>query len=104
MSTRLPLTEGLKSLHYYFAILDDLVFSTDLIEIDARSFFAEGDRIIISIDNSCKYILPDQISRCLAAGMDDHIGKPINPGNLLRAISKWSQGREVTSEDALATG
>ena len=61
MSTRLPLTEGLKSLHYYFAILDDLVFSTDLIEIDARSFFAEGDRIIISIDNSCKYILPDQI-------------------------------------------
>ena len=49
-------------------------------------------------------VLPDQISRCLAAGMDDHIGKPINPGNLLRAISKWSQGREVTSEDALATG
>jgi len=49
-------------------------------------------------------VLPDQISRCLAAGMDDHIGKPISPPTLLRAISKWSQGRDLASEDALATG
>jgi CheY-like chemotaxis protein len=40
----------------------------------------------------------------LAAGMDDHIGKPISPPTLLRAISKWSQGRALASEDTLATG
>ena len=39
-------------------------------------------------------ILPEQIGKCLAAGMDDHIGKPISPAELLGALSRWSRGRE----------
>ena len=35
-------------------------------------------------------VLPDQIATCLAAGMDDHIGKPINPTKLLEAVARWS--------------
>ncbi len=35
-------------------------------------------------------VLTDQIERCLEAGMDDHIGKPINPAQLVQTISRWT--------------
>ncbi|MFI4935309.1 MAG: ATP-binding protein [Caulobacterales bacterium] len=35
-------------------------------------------------------VLPEQVERCLAAGMDDHLGKPINPVRLLGVIAQWS--------------
>jgi CheY-like chemotaxis protein/anti-sigma regulatory factor (Ser/Thr protein kinase) len=40
-------------------------------------------------------VLPDQIARCVEAGMDDHLGKPMKPADLLSAIARWtSQPRE----------
>jgi CheY-like chemotaxis protein len=39
-------------------------------------------------------VLPEQIERCLAAGMDDHLGKPISPAKLLEALARWSQPDE----------
>jgi PAS domain S-box-containing protein len=36
-------------------------------------------------------VLPEQIARCREAGMDDHLGKPINPARLLEALNRWSQ-------------
>ena len=49
-------------------------------------------------------VLPDQVQRCLDAGMDDHIGKPISPAGLLNALSRWSQGRDAaeTAPESLA--
>jgi PAS domain S-box-containing protein len=38
-------------------------------------------------------VLPDQIARCAEAGMDDHLGKPMNPGALLTAIARWCSER-----------
>jgi len=35
-------------------------------------------------------VLPEQVANCIAAGMDDHLGKPINPSRLLEAIARWS--------------
>jgi PAS domain S-box-containing protein len=35
-------------------------------------------------------VLPDQIARCLEAGMNDHLGKPINPTKLLETIARWA--------------
>jgi PAS domain S-box-containing protein len=35
-------------------------------------------------------VLPEQIARCLAAGMDAHLGKPMNPAELLNTIAYWS--------------
>jgi PAS domain S-box-containing protein len=55
-------------------------------------------------------ILPEQISRCLEAGMDDHLGKPINPERLLSLLSQWSSdaggdedGAVVSTEMATGT-
>ena len=46
-------------------------------------------------------VLPEQVQRCLDAGMDDHIGKPIEPAQLLRTLARWSAGR--TGADAAAS-
>ena len=35
-------------------------------------------------------VLPEQVANCLAAGMDDHLGKPISPAKLLEAVARWS--------------
>ncbi len=49
-------------------------------------------------------VLPEQIERCLAAGMDDHIGKPLNPGKLLEILGKWSGAAEAEPEAVRAAG
>jgi PAS domain S-box-containing protein len=35
-------------------------------------------------------VLPDQIGKCIDAGMDDHLGKPLNPARLLEIITLWA--------------
>jgi len=35
-------------------------------------------------------LLPEHIARCREAGMDDHLGKPINPERLLDVLARWS--------------
>ncbi len=43
-------------------------------------------------------VLPEQIDRCLEAGMDGHLGKPMNPAELVNAIAYWtSHGRPAAS-------
>ena len=49
-------------------------------------------------------VLPEQVEKCLQAGMDDHIGKPISPGALLQAIAKWSEGRNQPDDNLQAVG
>jgi PAS domain S-box-containing protein len=52
-------------------------------------------------------VLPDQIARCLEAGMDDHLGKPINPAALLEALARWAPqepGVQAGPAGALAAG
>ena len=34
-------------------------------------------------------VLPDEIGRCRAAGMDDHVGKPFDRGALYARIDRW---------------
>jgi CheY-like chemotaxis protein len=38
-------------------------------------------------------VLPDQIAFYRASGMDDHVGKPIDPRELLLKIGLWSEVR-----------
>jgi signal transduction histidine kinase len=35
-------------------------------------------------------VLPEQVARCREAGMDDHIGKPINLAQLLATLDRWT--------------
>jgi CheY-like chemotaxis protein len=35
-------------------------------------------------------VMPDQVQRCLQAGMNAHLGKPISPSALLQTIAEWT--------------
>ena len=35
--------------------------------------------------------------RCLSAGMDDYISKPINPKQLLQVLHRWLDGASASS-------
>jgi CheY-like chemotaxis protein len=48
-------------------------------------------------------VLPDQIARCVEAGMDDHLGKPMKPAELLGAIARWTtEPRQAGSAPSIA--
>jgi PAS domain S-box-containing protein len=47
-------------------------------------------------------VLPEQVARCYEAGMDDHLGKPINLPLLLQALDRWTS--PAPDEDAEKTG
>jgi PAS domain S-box-containing protein len=47
-------------------------------------------------------VLPEQIARCVEAGMDSHLGKPMNPGELLNAIAYWTSHARTPSSDRQA--
>jgi len=40
------------------------------------------------------HAMTDEIQHCLNAGMNDHVGKPIDPSVLFAALARWTQGRE----------
>jgi PAS domain S-box-containing protein len=39
-------------------------------------------------------VLPQHVDECLWAGMNDHIGKPINVGELLSKIEQWTRAED----------
>jgi CheY-like chemotaxis protein len=36
-------------------------------------------------------VLPDQIATFRRAGMNDHVGKPFQVGELLAAVARWTR-------------
>jgi len=49
-------------------------------------------------------VLPDQIAFYKASGMDDHVGKPISPRDLLLKIAQWSDERPAPAGRAASDG
>ncbi|HYC96518.1 PAS domain-containing protein [Brevundimonas sp.] len=47
-------------------------------------------------------VQPDQVERCRQAGMDDHVGKPIQVSELLRVIAARLEQRAAGQDDAAA--
>jgi len=47
-------------------------------------------------------VMPDQVQRCLEAGMNAHLGKPLSPSALLQTIADWTAPQEPPTELAVA--
>jgi PAS domain S-box-containing protein len=45
-------------------------------------------------------VMPEQIALCRAAGMDDHLAKPIAAARLLETLAHWTDEREDADTDA----
>jgi CheY-like chemotaxis protein len=57
---------------------------------------ANGTTPIIALSAN---VLPDHLTACAAAGMDDHVGKPIQPIRLLTKIAEWGHERHTVEVD-----
>jgi PAS domain S-box-containing protein len=44
-------------------------------------------------------VLPAHVEACLAAGMADHVGKPIDPADLLAKIVKWTTAPDASDDE-----
>ena len=71
MDVQMPVMDGLTATRRIRAAADNGVKRTPIIAMTAN-------------------VLPEQVARCRAAGMDDHVGKPIDAAQLLETLSRWS--------------
>jgi PAS domain S-box-containing protein len=81
MDVQMPVMDGLTATRRIRAMSDAAAARTPIVAMTAN-------------------VLPEQIARCREAGMDDHLGKPINPTRLLEALERWTAGGEEEAEGA----
>ncbi|HEY3948199.1 hybrid sensor histidine kinase/response regulator [Phenylobacterium sp.] len=80
MDMQMPVMDGLTATRRIRALADRDAARTPIIAMTAN-------------------VLPEQVARCLEAGMDDHLGKPINLPQMLQALEHWTSP-EVAEERA----
>jgi PAS domain S-box-containing protein len=85
MDMQMPVMDGLTATRRIRALPDRAVARTPIIAMTAN-------------------VLPEQVARCREAGMDDHIGKPINLAQLLATLDRWTAPRDEAPDDAQAAG
>ena len=71
MDMQMPVMDGLTATRRIRALADADAARTPIIAMTAN-------------------VLPEQVARCREAGMDDHLGKPINLPQLLAALDRWT--------------
>jgi CheY-like chemotaxis protein len=84
MDVQMPVMDGLTAARLIRNMIDPQARATPIVAMTAN-------------------VLPEQIRKCLDAGMDDHLGKPISPARLLEVLSQWSEGRGATDSEAVRT-
>jgi PAS domain S-box-containing protein len=96
--------EMMQAVRYDLVLMDVQMPVMDGLTATARiRAFADREAAATPIVAMTANVLPEQVERCLAAGMNDHIGKPIEPARLFGAIAKWTAPQEA-DEDARAAG
>jgi two-component system, sensor histidine kinase and response regulator len=63
----------------------------------AKPEFGELPIIAMTAD-----VMTEAVERCLEAGMNDHVGKPIDPDALFATLARWIKSREVKVEGLVA--
>lgn len=83
--------EAMRQGHYDLVLMDVQMPVMDGLTATRKIRAMEGARgAATPIVAMTANVLPEQITNCLAAGMDDHLGKPINPTRLLEMVARWS--------------
>ncbi|HPH28854.1 MAG TPA: response regulator, partial [Pseudomonadota bacterium] len=78
--------------HYYDVILMDCQMpEMDGMDATRQIRINEGNRSHVPIIALTAHALSDERARCMAAGMDDFLGKPFTSASLLAVVRKWLQ-------------
>jgi PAS domain S-box-containing protein len=80
MDMQMPVMDGLTATRRIRALADRQIATIPIIAMTAN-------------------VLPEQVARCREAGMDDHLGKPINLTLLLQALARWTSP-QAADDDA----
>jgi HPt (histidine-containing phosphotransfer) domain-containing protein len=75
--------------HYQAIFMDCLMPEMDGYEATAAIRLTEGGGRHVPIIAMTAGALPEDRKRCLEAGMDDHLAKPLMPADLAAALEKW---------------
>ncbi|MBF0321174.1 MAG: response regulator, partial [Nitrospirae bacterium] len=63
-----------------------------------RAIRAKGGFDSLPIIAMTANVLSGDSERCIAAGMNGHIGKPVEPATLYKTLAQWIKPREVSSD------
>lgn len=67
---------------------------------EATGLILADDRLrAIPVIAMTAHVTADERERCLAAGMVDHVGKPVDVDLLIRTVERWALGRESAGSD-----
>lgn len=82
--------EALNSTFYDIVLMDVQMPEMDGFEATAQIRKMQGSNDHIPIIAMTAHAMKGDEKRCLEAGMDDYISKPINPQKLFEVINKWA--------------
>ncbi|WP_392354310.1 response regulator [Brevundimonas sp. LF-1] len=80
----------------HMPVMDGLTATREI-----RRMQAQGERRIPILALTAN-VQADQVKRCLEAGMDGHLAKPIQIAELAAALSRWLNEAETTPEETRA--
>ncbi|MBB5770040.1 PAS domain S-box-containing protein [Brevundimonas vesicularis] len=72
----------------------------DGLEATRRIRRMDGSAASVPVVALTANVLPEQIAACREAGMDDHIGKPVNIDALVALLAKLSPAKTTAADDA----
>jgi CheY-like chemotaxis protein/HPt (histidine-containing phosphotransfer) domain-containing protein len=90
--------EGLKAKHYHLVLMDVQMPEMDGFEATQRIREYEAGKSHIPIIAMTAHAMKGDRERCLAAGMDDYLSKPIEPQELFDKISQWAENENLPNK------
>jgi two-component system, sensor histidine kinase and response regulator len=81
---------------YDLIFMDVQMPDMDGFEAASQIRLIEGDRRHTPIIAMTAYAMPGDRQRCLDAGMDDYVSKPLDPRKVFQVIERWGEGLQDT--------
>lgn len=97
----LEVLDALRRTEYSMILMD--IQMPEMDGLDATTAIRSNPRWIkIPIIALTAYAMPGDRERCIEAGIDDYLPKPLNPRELIHVLERWAHGRKVKAKKVTA--